>query len=96
MDDVLVIDRRLATYEFRWLSAVGLTCFLVSAALGSMVLMAAGLMMWGYFSMLARRILRQEPPQAGHVHPVVARRQVSESSPLGSQVSSTASTRTMR
>ena len=54
MSQQLTIDRRRADYEFRWLAAVGMIAFLVAAACGSFIVVAAGMMMWGGFGMLAR------------------------------------------
>lgn len=63
MDDALAIDRRQAQYELRCLSTLGMSCFLVAAALGSTTLMAAGSIMWGGFLVLARGLSRQPPSE---------------------------------
>ena len=53
------VDHLLAWYEFRWLAAVGMIASLIASALGSPIVMVAGMMIWVGFSVLARQFLRQ-------------------------------------
>lgn len=46
-----------AYFEMRWLAAVGMLAFLIACAFGSFIIILAGAMMWGGFTMVAPRFL---------------------------------------
>lgn len=87
MGKVPTIDHLLAWYEFRWLAAVGMIAFLIASALGSPIMMMAGMMIWAGFSVLARRFLRQNGGRTTSFDVDAPPRRDAERSLLNGQVS---------